>query len=79
MGLIAVLAVLGLFAIVINSFHEKPSEIDPRIWDADPVKRAENLKAAMIEYKAGRWSPYTSGLVAQRRGRSSLQRFTGRD
>jgi hypothetical protein len=53
---VAVVAVI--FVAVAFSRGEKPGELDPDVWDKDPVKRARNLKLKTEAWRAGK--PYTN-------------------
>jgi hypothetical protein len=51
----ATIACLTLVAIFTLDFwaNERPRELDPRIWDADPKKSKENLRRATDLYERG--------------------------
>lgn len=49
----AVLAIYLLVDFWRRVFPEKPSEVDPRIWDADPLVRRQNYQDALALRREG--------------------------
>jgi hypothetical protein len=49
------LLMIALITWLSCSPRDKPTELDARIWDADPEKRATNLKKAKELHAKGQW------------------------
>jgi hypothetical protein len=63
MALLIAFGVLGLLLHWSSAYFDKPRELDPDIWDADPEKLARNLKLATEARRAGK--PYMNPDVIE--------------
>jgi hypothetical protein len=52
MVLVSIFGLCVLYWLV-SLYREKPRETDPQIWDADPAKRAANLRDALALHREG--------------------------
>lgn len=54
MAVIVTLAFVGLVVWMLLGRNEKPHELEPHIWVADPEERARRLADAMTAWREGR-------------------------
>jgi hypothetical protein len=70
MTVLLVLALVGIGFVLTVRRGEKPSELDPDVWSADPAERAANLAAKTAALKAGKAYASQAQLAQWERART---------